>query len=227
MIDLKDLRENPARYREGAAKKGVRLDFDRLLALDEQRRRLQTEQETLRAEQNRLAKEMGPQIGRIMGQLKKATGEEKDRLEKEAAELKARPAALKEKIQSLEAEIADIEPAFNELLLRVPLPPDPDVPVGTSAADNIEIRRWNPGPSPAFPSGFDPEKPYEQNKGFLPRTHLEIVKSLDLADFERGVKMAGSRSYVLKGDGMLLHQAILRYAFDFMVQRHGFTGVPG
>jgi seryl-tRNA synthetase len=225
MIDLKDLRENPGRYREGAARKGVQLDFDRLLAMDERRRRLQTEQETLRAEQNRLAREMGPQIGRLMGQLKSASGPDKDRLEREAAELKARPAALKEKIQSLEAEMAEIEPAFNELLLRVPLPPDPDVPVGTSASDNVEIRRWNPPPSPAFPAGFDPEKPYETNKGFLPRTHLEIVKELNLADFERGVKMAGSRSYVLKGDGMLLHQAVLRYAFDFMVQRHGFKAM--
>src|SRR5690606_34790172 len=82
MIDLKDLRENPDRYREGAAKKGVAIDIDRLLTLDEQRRRIQTEQETLRAEQNRLAKEMGPQIGRIMGQLKKASGDERASLEK-------------------------------------------------------------------------------------------------------------------------------------------------
>ena len=59
-------------------------------------------------------------------------------------------------------------------------------------------------------------------RGFEARTHIELINDLDLVDFERGVKMAGSRSYVLKGDGMRLHQALLRYAFDFMTQENGF-----
>ena len=98
----------------------------------------------------------------------------------------------------------------------MPQPADEDVPVGADADDNVEVRRWNP-------DWFDPRKSFAENKGFEPKDHLELGKELGLFDFERGVKMAGSRSYVLLGDGMRLHQAALRFAFDYMTQTHGFT----
>lgn len=224
MIDLKQLRENPSRFKEGAARKGVGVDIDRLVELDEQRRSLMAEQESLRAEQGRLSKEAGPQIGRLSGQLKSAVPADKDRLQRELDELKARPAALKSRIQSLDDTIAAIEPEFNEILLRVPLPPDPDVPVGKDSADNVEIRRWSPPADSAAPTaGFDPSLPYDKNRGFRPKNHIELVRDLRLADFDRGVKMAGTRSYVLTGDGMALHLAILRYATDFMTFTNGFS----
>lgn len=216
MIDLKDLRERPERYRTGSARKGVKVDIDRLLELDERKRGLLQRQEASRAEQNRLAKETGPKIGQLMGSLKKAEGAEKAKLEAEIEQIKSAPAKLKAEIQGLEAEIAAIEPELAELLLRVPLPPDDDVPVGTSSADNVEIKRWGP-------SGWDFGKSFEENRGFAPRGHLELAEKLRLVDFGRGVRLAGSRSYILTGDGMKLHQAILRYAVDFMVQRNGFT----
>ncbi|MBN8645098.1 MAG: serine--tRNA ligase, partial [Planctomycetes bacterium] len=96
--------------------------------------------------------------------------------------------------------------------------PDPDVPVGVGSEGNVEVRRWNP-------AGFDTSKSFEAQRGFKPRTHLELIEKLGLVSFERGVKMAGSRSYVLIGDGMRLHQAVLRYAIDLMAERHGFTPV--
>ncbi len=226
MIDLKDLRENPGKYRDGCAKKQMPVDIDRILELDSKRRQALTEQERLRAEQRGIEKELGPQIGRLAGQLKKlggADGDEKQKLSAELDALKAKPAALKEKIAEAEARVAEFEPELNALLLTVPLPPDADVPVGASADDNVELRRWNP---PAgfngITGGFDPAKTYEQNRGFVPKTHIELVRDLGLADFARGVKMAGTRSYVMTGDGMLLHQAVLRYAVDFMVHTHGF-----
>ncbi len=218
MIDLKQLREAPGRFREGAALKNVSVDIDRILELDSRRRGLMTEQEGLRAEQKRIEKEMGPQIGRLSGQLKKAEGQERERLQRELDELKSRPAALKEKIQALDAELARITPELEELLLQVPLPPDPDVPRGKGSEDNVEISRWNP-------PGFDTSRSFEENRGFKPKTHIQLVKDLGLADFERGVKLAGSRSYVLTGDGMLLHNAALRYAFDFMTMKHGFKAM--
>src|SRR5690606_20772966 len=132
---------------------------------------------------------------------------------------KVKPAGYKAEIARLDAEITQLEPQLRELLLAVPLPPDPDVPVGASADDNVEIKRWNPQGERAF----DPAKPFEAQRGFKPKTHLELVRDLGLVDFERGVKLAGTRSYVLTGDGMRLHQAVLRYAFDFMVQKQGFT----
>ncbi len=221
MIDLKDLRENPNRYRDAVEAKCMEVDIDRLLALDEARRAILTRQETARAEQNRLSKEIGPQIGRLKGQLKGAAGDEKDRLQMEIAALEAKPAELKALVAEEERHLAAIEPEWKALWLQVPQPPAADVPRGKGSDDNVEIRRW-------APAGWDFAKTFAENRGFRPRTHLELVKMHGLADFERGFKMSGTRHYALRGLGMRLHQAILRYATDFMADRRGFTpmGVP-
>ncbi len=216
MIDLKALRDDPERFREGARRKNTDVDIDRLLELDTRQRELSTRQQELKAEQNRLSKEMGPQIGRLIGQLKKASGEQRGAIEREVEQLKAGPQKLKEQIEELDGQIAEIEPELREILLRVPLPPDPDVPVGRSSEDNVEIRRWSS-------AGFDLARLFEDNKGFSPKSHIELVHELGLADFERGVKLGGARHYVLKGLGARLHYAVLRYAMDFMIQKHGFT----
>lgn len=216
MIDLKALRDNPARFIDGARKKGVAVDIDRLIALDASRRELMMKQESMRAEQKKLSKESGPRLGQLMGKLKAASGDEKAALEAEVESIKAAPARLKDEIQGLDERIAAIEPELNEILLRVPLPPDDDVPVGVGSEGNVELRRW-------APAGWDFTKTFEQNKGFKPRTHLELCAMHGLVDFPRGVKIAGSRSYILTGNGMRLHQAILRYAVDVMTNENGFT----
>lgn len=218
MIDLKDLRENPGRYRDGCRKKGIAADIDRALELDAQRRALQTEQQDLRSRQRTLEQELGPRIGKLMAGLKGAQGAEREAIQREADAMKAEPMRLKERIAELDAAIARIDPPLRAILLSIPLPPDEDVPVGESAADNVEIRRWNP-------PGFDAALPFEAQRGFAPKTHVELVRDLGLCDFERGVKLAGSRSYVLTGEGFRLHNAVLRYALDLMVERHGFTPV--
>lgn len=218
MIDLKQLREDPDRFRQGAQRKGIKVDIDRILTLDGHRRELLAEQERVRAEQKRIEKEIGPEIGRLAGAMKKAEGQQREQLERELENVRARPAALKQQIHDLDEQLALLEPELNELLLRVPLPPDPDVPVGASSDDNAEISRWNP-------DGFDAAVPFEKQRGFAARTHLELAEKHNLVDFERGVKLAGARSYILTGDGMLLHQAVLRYAFDFMTRDNGFTPV--
>jgi seryl-tRNA synthetase len=218
MIDLKQLRENPARFALGAKAKNIRVDVERLVALDAERRAMQSEMERLRAEQKKLEKELGPQIGKLKGSLKGKHGDEARAIEKQVEELSAAPAKLKAAVTGFEEKLAALEPELRELLLSVPIPPDPDVPVGSSSEDNVELSRWSA-------PGFDLGKSFEENKGFKPRTHLELVRDLKLCDFERGVKLAGTRSYVLTGDGMALHLAVLRYAVDFMTQRHGFTPV--
>lgn len=218
MIDLKTLRTDPDHYRRGAARKHTTVDIDRVVELDERLRALRTEQETLRAEQKKLAKETGPLIGKLSGQLKKAEGDEKSRLEAEIQSLRNKPASLKDQIQALDEDAEKIQPELDALLLTIPQPPDDDVPDGASADDNIELRTWNP-------EGYDAAKPFRDQRGFAPKTHLELVEALGLADFERGVKIAGSRSYALVGDGMRLHQAMLRFAFDLITEEHGFTPV--
>ncbi len=224
MIDLKQLRENPARFALGAQEKGVNVDVSRLVALDAEKRQLQTEMEKLRAEQNRLAKEIGPQIGKLKGQLKGKHGDEAAAIEREIETLSAKPTALKAGVQELEAKVQALEPQIMELLLQVPLPPDADVPKGKGSEDNKEIKRWNP-PAMAGRPAFDTSVSFERQRGFLPKTHLELARDLKLADFERGVKIAGSRSYVLTGDGMRLHMAVQRYAIDFMVEKNGFRAM--
>lgn len=217
MIDLKQLRADPDRFKQGARNKGIDVDIERLIKLDEEIRVLRKEMEDRRAEQNRISKEIGPQIGKLKGQLKSAAGgPARDSVEQQIRELEHRPIKLKAEIQAFEQRIAAFEPEFDELLLKVPLPPDPDVPKGASADDNVQVRQWHP-------QWFDPAKSFNDNKGFAPKTHLELVRDLKLVDFERGVKMAGTRHYVLTGDGMRLHQAALRFAFDYITSEHGFT----
>ena len=87
-----------------------------------------------------------------------------------------------------------------------PQSPPEDVPVGETESDNVELRRWGTPPQ------FD----------FTPKDHVELGESLDLIDVTRGVKLAGSRSYILKNEGSLLHWAILRLAIDRMTTK-GFT----
>jgi seryl-tRNA synthetase len=218
MIDLKALRTDPNHFKRGAARKRMHVEIDRVLVLDERVRSLRTEQENLRAEQKKLAKESGPKMGQLSGRLKQAEGDERAAIQRELEELRAQPARLKERIQELDEAVGGVEPELRSLLLRIPQPPDEDVPDGESSDDNVEISRWSPG-------WWDESKTFEQNKGLVPRDHMDLVQSLGLADFERGVKIAGSRSYMLTGDGMLLHQALLRLAMDTIVHEHGFTPV--
>ncbi|MEX0654749.1 MAG: serine--tRNA ligase [Phycisphaeraceae bacterium] len=212
MIDLKDLRTNPDKYRQGAKHKHADVDIDALLALDAELRNAMTRQQELTAEKNQI----GKQIGQLAGQLKKASDDQRAALQQQMQQLQQRPAQIKEEEATLAEQVQSLEQQRHALWLQVPQPADPDVPVGASAEDNVELRTWKP-------DWFDPAKAFAENKGFAPRSHLELGEALGLFDFERGVKMAGSRSYVLTGHGMRLHNAVLQFAFNFMVQEHGFT----
>src|SRR5262245_14048024 len=154
MIDLKQLRANPDRFKQGARDKGVDVDIERLVKLDEELRAIKTDMETRRAEQNRLSKEIGPQIGKLKGQLKAAQGADRDGIESQIRELEQKPVKLKTEVQAFADKLSSLEPQLMEILLKVPLPPDPDVPKGQGAEDNKQIRSWNP-------KWFDPAKSFE------------------------------------------------------------------
>lgn len=213
MIDLKKLRANPEHFINGAEAKGVSIDFEALLKFDKKIRTAQTELQELTTEKNKI----GKAIGQLAGQLKKAAdADAKAALQAEMKALQSRPNEIKIREAELTTTLDELEPQRDEILLRIPQPADPDVPIGKSADDNVEIRIWNP-------AWFDVAKTFEANKGFKPKTHIELMRDLELVNFERGVKMAGSRSYVLIGDGMRLQNAIMRFAFDFMTNENGFT----
>jgi seryl-tRNA synthetase len=186
MIDLKDLRENPEKYRQGAKQKNIAVDIDAILSLDEQRLRAQQEFERARAEQNEASK--------VIGKLK-------DPIEKKSAIEKV--AGLKETVKSAEERAKAAEAQLNTLLLTVPQPSDPEVPIGKDDSENVEVKRWGSIRQFEFPA----------------RDHVALGTALGIIDIDRGVKLAGSRSYFLIGAGALLHQAVLRLAQDMMIQR--------
>ena len=206
MLDIKFIRESPDLVRRGAAAKNISVDLDTLLALDERRRSAQTQLQALVTEQNQISRDIGP----LMGQMKKATDPAiKASLEARIESLRQRPTELKSQAAGLEEQIKTLEPQIDAILLTIPQPPDEDVPAGKSAEDNVELRRWGQVPA----------------TDFTPRSHVELGQKLKLFDLERGVKLAGSRSYFLIGAGALLHQAVLRLAMDMLVHEKGFTPV--
>lgn len=125
MVDLKDLRENPQKYRRGAELKNVKVDIDALLRADEQKLAAQREFEKFRSEQNEASK----QIGKL-----------KDASEKQAAI--GRVGDLKTKVKDAEERMKSAEAQVNLLLLQVPQPPDDDVPAGKDASENVVLYRW-------------------------------------------------------------------------------------
>ncbi len=215
MIDLKDLRANPNRYREGAVAKQIDVDIDALLDLDASLRQFTYEMEGARASQNSFGKENGPKLGKLKGQLKRATEDERVAIEAQIRELEEAAQLIKGTFQSAQQHVAKLTPKLNALLLKVPQPPDADVPQGNDADDNVELRLWNP-------AWFDPTRPFEENKGFPAQSHIDLMQALGMVDFPRAVKMAGSRSFVLAGDGMRLQQAVLNWAFDAIVNEYNF-----
>jgi len=134
------------------------------------------------------------ELSKSMGQAK--TQRDKDDIIKRVQALKIDLAKKEEAQEKLKNEI-------DLIMLSVPSIPDPDVPIGKTEDDNKELRKIG------TPQKFN----------FAPKDHLEILKGLSWLETERASKFAGSRSYMLKGDAMLLEMALCRYAVDFLVKR--------
>jgi seryl-tRNA synthetase len=188
MLDIKFIRENADAVRKGAADKRIKIDLDRILALDETLRPRQAELESLQADRNRLSKQIGA-----------APPAERETL-------KADVARIKERMERLEADVNLARTELDQLLLLVPTPARADVPIGKDDSENVEVRTWGSPPK------FD----------FKALDHVTLGEKLGIFDFARGVKLAGSRSYVLVGDGARLEQAVLRYTWDKLFSR-GWT----
>jgi seryl-tRNA synthetase len=183
MIDIKQIRDNPERFKKAARDKFFDVDIDYLLDIDAQ---LQENKKTLQhfaTEKNRLGKSI-PTL----------SGDEKQAALAQLSELKKREAEYDENIKNL-------QPEFDALMMLVAQPTDEDVPLGKDDTENVEIRKEGKVRE------FD----------FEPKDHVQLGLDLGIIDIERGVKLAGTRNYILKGDGALLHWAVLRFAMDYMV----------
>jgi len=111
--------------------------------------------------------------------------------------------SLKSRIAELDDQIEQVEPKVNELMLLVAQPAADDVPLGADDTENVEIRKVGEIRS------FD----------FEPKDHVQLGEDLDIIDIPRGVKLAGTRNFILKGAGAMMHQAVLRLAIDRMIDK--------
>lgn len=202
MLDMKFMRENPDAVKENIKKKfqDSKLPLvDEVIALDAKRRAGIAEADQLRASRNSLSK----QIGVLMGQAKK------DPSKKEEAEsVKAQVTANAARLCTLEAEEADLNEQIHTLMIQIPQMLDPSVPIGKDDSENVEVQRFGEPNIPDF------EIPY----------HTEIMESFDGIDLDAARRVAGNGFYYLLGDIARLHEAVLAYARDFMIEK-GFTYV--
>ena len=185
MLDIKFIRENLEFVKEGARKKHVDVDLDKLITLDDKRREVLASVEKKKAEQNR-----------VSGEVAIAADDSRTKLIEEMKE-------LKEAIQKEEDELRGVMEEWRALMLQVPNIPDMTVPEGKDDAENQEYKVWGEKPS------FD----------FKPKSHIDIMTTLDMVDFERGTKVHGFRGYFLKKDGARLSWAIWNYANDFFLKK--------
>ena len=188
MIDIKLIREAPEKFIEAAKLKNVDADIEGLLDVDRRLLDAQREMQDVRTRQNAAGKQIAQLTGDAKAEAIEAMGLHKARA-KELADA-----------------IDQLQPRFDELMLRAAQPPAADVPVGRDDTENVVLRVEGEVPQ------FD----------FEPRDHVQLGESLDIIDIPRGVKLAGSRNFILKGAGALMHQAILRLAVDQMIAK-GYT----
>lgn len=140
--------------------------------------------------------------GEVSKTVGKAVGGQRDTLVAEMREVGSR-------ISSLEKSLASVEEEFERQMLEVPNLPDPSVPLGKDDSDNVVLRTVGTLPE------FD----------FTPKPHWEIGPALGVLDFDRGVKISGSRFYVLKGAGARLQRALIAWMLDLHCSRHGYTEI--
>jgi len=193
MHDLNYFRDHLDVFAEMAKKRGTPLHLDAFRVLDAQRRELITATEALKAQRNKASEEIA--------RLKKA----KENADGLIGEMKA----VSERIKEADERIAQLDATQRELLLTIPNLLHASVPVGHSAADNVEVRRWG------APPRFD----------FTPKPHWEIGENAGILDLQRAVKIAGARFALYRGPGARLERALANFFLDVHTREHGYTEI--
>jgi seryl-tRNA synthetase len=182
MLDIKYIRENKDAVKKNCELRNIQCDVDRLLELDEKRRKLIAGIGDLKEKKNDINEKM-------------KSGEDRENLIVEGKK-------VKEDLEKLEPEFEQIEKEWKKLAIKIPNMTHPNSPIGKDDSENKEIERYGEPPK------FD----------FEPKGHEELMKNLDIIDFERGAKVARAKFYFLKNEGVLLEQALINYALDVCVQ---------
>jgi seryl-tRNA synthetase len=195
MLDLNFVRDHLPQVEEKLRQRGtnaaeVLKDF---AAIDAERRQAITAAETLQAQRNRASEEIA--------KLKKS-GQDASAQINETKE-------LREQIQQAEKKAAEQEARLREILTAIPNLPHDSVPIGKSAEDNLEARRWGTPPK------FD----------FKPKPHWELGEELGILDLERAAKISGARFAVYWALGAKLERALANFMLDLHTREHGYTEV--
>lgn len=191
MLDIKFVRENPDLVDKSCeSRQNAHWDREKFFELDEERRSVIAEVESLQAERNAVSK----QIGLLMREGKK----------EEAEAAKEQVAANKDRIAELDQRRGEVEEELTDLVAAIPNIPDASVPYGKDDSDNPEVRKWG------APTQFD----------FEPKAHWDLGPELGMIDFDRGVKLAGTRFYLLGGMGARMERALI----NFMIDTHNQAG---
>lgn len=191
MLDIKFVRENPDVIDAAcASRQNAHWDREKFFELDAERRSVIAEVESLQAERNAISK----QIGLFIREGKKD----------EAEAAKQQVSANKERIAELDQRRGSVEEELTALVAAIPNIPDESVPYGVDDSDNPEVRRWG------TPTEFD----------FEPKAHWDLGVDLGIIDFDRGVKLAGTRFYLLGGLGARMERALI----NFMIDQHNKAG---
>ena len=192
MLDIKFVRENPDAVDKACeSRQNAHWDRQKFFELDEERRSVIAEVESLQAARNAESKK----IGELMREGKKD----------EAEAAKAQVAANKDRISQLDEKRGQVEKELFDLVAAIPNIPHEDVPYGKDDSDNPEVRRWG------TPREFD----------FEPKAHWDLGPELGMIDFDRGVKLAGTRFYLLGGMGARMERALINFFID-MHNKAGF-----
>ncbi len=193
MHDLNYFRDHLERFEQMAHHRGVELDLDGFRGLDRERRDLITAAERLKAERNKASDE----IARL-----KKSGQDASGL---IAEMKR----VSEEIKQDDERIGQLDERLREFLLMIPNLPHASVPVGASAEDNVEVRRWGAPPKFDFP----------------PRPHWEVGERAGILDLPRAAKIAGTRFALYRGAGARLERALANFFLDVHTQEHGYEEI--
>ena len=209
MLDIRFIRENPDVVKENIRKKFQEAKLplvDEVVALDADRRAAIAEVESLKAARNKLSKANGP----LYGQLKKCADEaKKAELQAQIDQNNAAVKADDERRAALDQKVADMDARIREILYVIPNIIDPSVPIGPDDSCNVEAQRFGEPTVPDF------EVPH----------HVDIMARFDGIDKDAAGRVAGMGFYYLLGDIARLHEAVLAYARDFMIDEKNFTYV--
>jgi seryl-tRNA synthetase len=195
MHDIKWIREHKEEFDRGLARRGLPLEADRLLAIDERRRAAIQKAEAALARRNVASREIG--------------AAKKSNEEAAAQALLAEVARLKAEIPALEAEEKQISKELEDALAQIPNLPLPDVPDGKEASDNVEHHRFGA----------------KHDYGFTAQQHFDLGEALGQMDFETAAKLSGARFVVLKSGLARLDRALGQFMLDLHASEHGYTEV--